>query len=202
MRPSGGDHDMVDRFGHGPSRSFPRIRIIVHRRRRWCAHRRRLSAARSSRSGFRPVRMTSAPSRAGAAERFRGRFRRAHRSRPRSGRAVPVVGVRGPGSSRGDDEHDLVDRAPAPVLARLDRAQDGMPLRARVLRRMLVGRTVTAADLAAALTHPQVHPAGAGGEAFLGAFDPPGGLGEDDLVLMRAGSSGTYRRAASGPSRP
>src|ERR1019366_5461894 len=67
------------------------------------------------------------------------------------------------------DEGDLVDRAPGPVLAGLDRAHDRMGGLGGVARGVLVGRGVTAADLAAGATDAQVHPTPAHLQALLTA---------------------------------
>src|SRR5665213_3115185 len=48
--------------------------------------------------------------------------------------------------------HRLVDVAPLPVLARLERADHGMLRRVKVFRRVLVLRVVAAADMPARLT--------------------------------------------------
>src|SRR6266516_6292101 len=60
------------------------------------------------------------------------------------------------GRELGDLETDLVDVAPEPVLARLERLDDRMRDRPRVLRRVLVRRRVAAADVAARHAAPQV----------------------------------------------
>src|SRR5256885_15139720 len=58
-------------------------------------------------------------------------------------------------------EPQLVDIAPRPFLAGLDRARDGMVGGAKVRDRMLVGRRVAAADIAALHAHSELRPAAA-----------------------------------------
>src|SRR3989449_11582074 len=62
---------------------------------------------------------------------------------------------------------DLVHVAPAPVLARLERAHDRMLHRPEVLRRVLVLRRVAAPDVPAREAEPQVHPRVADAQALL-----------------------------------
>src|SRR3954466_13824513 len=78
-----------------------------------------------------------------------------------------------------DAHRDLVDEAPRPVLARLERAHDRMAVGARVLAGVAAGRAVAAADVAALEADAQVDPLPAGREAVLAAVH---GLGElEDL---------------------
>src|SRR5262245_29158727 len=60
-------------------------------------------------------------------------------------------------SSRGF-EHDLVDVAPRPVLAGLERPDYRVPDLLEVLRRVLAEAIVAAADVPAGQAQPQVHP--------------------------------------------
>src|SRR5579864_9765019 len=156
-----------------------------------CPGRARRSAARGADVGDPSTgRATLAPPSAGGdPRRSRCRTTRAPRAR--------VPGPRAARSMRGSadrplllllayDERDVVDVAPAPVLARLGRPDDRMRRLVRVLRRVLVGRVVAATDLAALHAHAQVHPAAAGLEAFLAAGDRVGQLGELDRVEMAA----------------
>src|SRR5690349_24508151 len=53
----------------------------------------------------------------------------------------------------------LVHVAPLPVLAGLERPDDGVPRLREVRRRVLVRRAVAATDVPARLAHPQVEPA-------------------------------------------
>src|SRR6185503_5436205 len=55
-------------------------------------------------------------------------------------------------------EHELVDEAPAPGLAALQRAHDGVGRRAEVAGRVLARRVVAATDVPALEAHAQVHP--------------------------------------------
>ena len=68
---------------------------------------------------------------------------------------------------------DLVDEAPRPVLAGLERADDRVLGRARVRRGVAVGRVVAAADVAALEADAQVQPEAADGEAVHAARRPP-----------------------------
>src|SRR5439155_19972982 len=85
---------------------------------------------------------------------------------------------------------DLVDVAPAPVLARLCGADDRVPGLVRVSGRVPVGRRVAAADLPASHAHPQVQPPAPCLQALLAAVDPVGQLGALDPVEMRADGLG------------
>jgi hypothetical protein len=66
----------------------------------------------------------------------------------------------------------LVNIAPAPGLAGLQRLNDGMVRLVKVLGGVLARRTVTAAYMAAGEAEPQVHPPAAGREALLTAWCP------------------------------
>src|SRR5919199_4787439 len=92
-------------------------------------------------------------------------------------------------ASRGvQPEHHLVDEAPAPVLARLDRTHDWVAARDLMRARMLVRRVVAAADVAAGLAHAQVLPALlASREAVLAADDRLGRGEQLDGVEMATG---------------
>src|SRR5215216_3965117 len=83
-------------------------------------------------------------------------------------------------------KHQLIDVAPAPVLARLDRADDRMIRRTMVRRRVAPGGVVAAAYVPARLAHAQVHPAPAGDEAFLAARDVVRRIEELDGFEVRA----------------
>ena len=91
--------------------------------------------------------------------------------------------------SGSDDEGDLVDHAPAPLLARLGRAKDGVVDRVRVLRGVPVRRRVAAADLPARHAHAQVQPAAADREAILTTCDLLRELGDLDPVGVGAGDA-------------
>ena len=79
--------------------------------------------------------------------------------------------MRGAAMNLGDAHPDLVDEAPRPVLARLERADDRVTGRAGVRARVAVGRVVAAADVAALQADAQVQPEAAGREAVLAAGD-------------------------------
>src|SRR5213078_1439323 len=83
------------------------------------------------------------------------------------------------------DERDLVDHSPRPLLARLYRAHDGVIGLPRMPAGVLVRRRVAAADITARLAHPQVHPAAAGLQALLADGDVALRLEVLHLVEMR-----------------
>src|SRR5450755_1134182 len=85
-----------------------------------------------------------------------------------------------------DDERLVVDKAPAPVLARFERAHDRMPGLARVAAGVPVRRGVAAPDLAARQAEAQMHPLAADLQALLTARDLLRDLGDGDLIQMRA----------------
>src|SRR5256885_9474614 len=89
-------------------------------------------------------------------------------------------------SVRPDHESDFVLDAPAPVLARLDRAQDGVVVLLGVTRRVAVRRAVAAADLPALLAHPQVHPRRSDLQAFLAALHVLRRIEDPDVVEVGA----------------
>src|SRR3954462_10007992 len=70
-----------------------------------------------------------------------------------------------------DAHRDLVDEAPRPVLARLERAHDRVLVGGGVRAGVAAGRAVAAADVAALEADPQVDPLAAGREAVLAALD-------------------------------
>src|SRR5207247_8641946 len=69
------------------------------------------------------------------------------------------------------EERHVVLVAVEPLLARLERADDGVARRAVVRGRVLVGARVAAADLAPLRAAAQVHPRGADRQAVLAAGD-------------------------------
>src|SRR4051794_4056023 len=71
-----------------------------------------------------------------------------------------------------DPEGDLVDVAPVPVLARLERPDDRVTGVTVVAGGVPVGRVVAAADDAALCAASEVHPAVAGLQALLAAGHP------------------------------
>src|SRR5207244_11563628 len=68
-------------------------------------------------------------------------------------------------------ERDLVEIAPAPVLARLERANNRMRCSVVVSGCVTVGRVIAAADVTAGEADPQVQPLAAVAEALLAAVD-------------------------------
>ena len=85
-----------------------------------------------------------------------------------------------------DDEAELIDVAPAPVLAGFHGASDGMVVLAGVAAGVAAWRGIAAANSAAGLAHPQVDPPAASLEAFLAAGYRSRRLGELDLVYVGA----------------
>src|SRR5664279_927692 len=66
-------------------------------------------------------------------------------------------------------EQHLVDITPAPPFRRIVALDDRMPGGVEMLRRVLVGRIVAAADMTAAAADPQMQPYAAVLQAFLAA---------------------------------
>src|SRR4029077_19189880 len=103
-------------------------------------------------------------------------------------------------------EHQLVHVAPAPGLTRLGRADDRVARLVVVGRRVLADRVVAAADVAAALAHPQVDPPHPLRQALLAAVDRIGKIHQLDRIEMCALShqptkSSTQTTAASRATR-
>lgn len=67
-------------------------------------------------------------------------------------------------------EEQLIDIAPTPVFPRLERLDQRIVRGVEMLRRMFIGRVVTAANMAAAKAKTQMHPPAAGAEALLATF--------------------------------
>src|SRR4030095_3909317 len=86
-------------------------------------------------------------------------------------------------------EGDLVDVAPAPVLARLGRADDRVPALSGMRRRVAGRGGVAAADLPAGHAHAEMDPAAADLQALLAAFDRLREGGHLDLVEVAADGS-------------
>jgi transcription elongation factor GreA len=84
-----------------------------------------------------------------------------------------------------EPEHRLVHVTPAPVLAGLGRANDRVAGRVVVRGRVLAGRAVAAADVSAALAHPQVDPAHPLLQALLASGDLGGQVDVLDRVDVR-----------------
>lgn len=120
-----------------------------------------------------PTRSTAPHSRSGAPSRgYRTAGRssiantksdsESHRSTPpRHRRARRPVGCNRRSTPRPpsvDRKRDLIHGTPGPVLAGLDRAEDGMGVIGGVTRGVAIGRGVAATDLAARATDPQMQP--------------------------------------------
>jgi hypothetical protein len=98
-----------------------------------------------------------------------------------------VVKVFAPGSGGAQDEHQLIDVAPGPLLSRFGGADDRV-VRVVVVRGCMAARgIVAAADVAADLAHPQMHPAHSLGQALFAALDLIRQLEHFDSIDMRAG---------------
>src|SRR4029077_143917 len=69
--------------------------------------------------------------------------------------------------SRRNFHRQLIDVAPAPILAGLDRRHDGMLRRMEVLSRVPILRVIAATDMPAGPAKSQMHPSIAELEAFL-----------------------------------
>ena len=82
-------------------------------------------------------------------------------------------------------EHQAIDVAPTPVLARLEAAHDRVLRCPEVFGRVPIDRIVAAADVTAAKAKAKVNPLRAHGEAFLASFRRVGFL-LPDLIQMRA----------------
>src|SRR6476659_2626744 len=70
-----------------------------------------------------------------------------------------------------EDECDLVDIAPAPILAGFDRADDRVRCRVMVRSRMTIRGIVAAADVPTGEADPEVQPLAAVAQALLAAVD-------------------------------
>ena len=64
-------------------------------------------------------------------------------------------------------QHNLVDKAPGPVLSRFERTDDRVARCPVVFRSMPVLRLIAAADVTAGSTQPKMYPRVAGEEALL-----------------------------------
>jgi hypothetical protein len=72
-----------------------------------------------------------------------------------------------PGNVRSQVNENLIDVAPSPTLRRVIALHDGMLCRVKMLRGVLSRRLVTATDMPAGSTNPQMHPFLADFQAFL-----------------------------------
>src|SRR4051794_27692330 len=116
---------------------------------------------------------------------------------PKTSRAsAPQRGGRNPrGAVHVGQQHpELVEEAPGPRLARLERADDRVPGALLVSGRVLAWRAVAAADMPAFEADPQVQPGAALREALLAAVDGFRQLGDVYVVEMRAGGHGLVPR--------
>ena len=121
----------------------------------------------------------------------------------RSHRPAARLGLHSPPGGALTHERDVVDVAPAPVLAGFSGTSDGVAGAAGMARGVSVRRAVAASDAPAGLTHPQMHPCPPDRQAVLAPGDLVGQLGQLDAggvgadrahgVLM-AGLHGTPAR--------
>ena len=115
----------------------------------------------------------------GAAEGGDERKHRVERSRERFGVALylsqqEAALKRGEQSQRELAHSGVVDEAVAPLLSRLERADQRMTALARMGARVACGRGVTAADVAAGQADAQVQPLAALAQAVLATVDRRG----------------------------
>ena len=87
----------------------------------------------------------------------------------------------------GNQHRDLVQEAPAPILAGLQRADQRVAAASSVGARVAVGRVVAAADLAALEADSQMQPWASRGQAILAARDGFRELGDVNVIEMCAG---------------
>jgi hypothetical protein len=85
-----------------------------------------------------------------------------------------------------DAEPHLVDVAPAPVFARLERTDDRMLRRLCVRSRVAVRRVIASADVTASKTDAQVQPLAADAQEILAALDRGRHVSNQDLIKMGA----------------
>src|SRR4051794_40876223 len=97
-------------------------------------------------------------------------------------------------------ERHLVDVAPAPALGRVVAFDDRMPGGVEVRGRMLVGRAVAAAHVAAGAADAQVHPPGAGLQAILASLGA--GRHGPHRIEVGAGPGHQSSTSTSGRSSP
>ena len=100
-----------------------------------------------------------------------------------------------------DSERDLVLVTPAPVLPRLERADDRVLQRPGVRRGMAVRRGVTAADVTAGETEAQMDPPAADAQAVLATRDVLGEGGHLNCVEMRADVRHSFSSPAGASAR-
>ena len=93
----------------------------------------------------------------------------------------------------GDDHRDLLDEAPRPLLARLERADYRVPARPGVLGGVAVGGVVAAADVAAGQADAQVQPGLADRQAVDAAVGGGRELGDQDGSRCAQSPSGPLR---------
>ena len=87
----------------------------------------------------------------------------------------------------GNQERDVIHVAPAPLLARLERADERVATASAVSARVAVGRVVATADLAALEADSEMQPRVSRGQAILAARDGLGELGDVNVIEMGAG---------------
>src|ERR1700730_4348908 len=109
----------------------------------------------------------------------------------------PVVRRR----AAGEVEHDLVDEAPAPALGRIIALDDRMLGGVEMLGRVLTGRLVATADMAARAADAQVEPGVAGLQAFLAAERARRHFANRSKMRAMFGHGARLIRASGSPNR-
>jgi len=95
----------------------------------------------------------------------------------------------------GNRHRELVDEAPGPGFAGLDRADDRVTAGPAVRRGVAIGRVVAAADVAALQADAQVQPGVTRQQAVLAAIDGLGQLCDQDVVEVGASGHLGYLRS-------
>jgi hypothetical protein len=86
-----------------------------------------------------------------------------------------------------NDHRELVEEAPRPRFARLERADDWMAARLGVSAGVTTGRAIAAGHLAALQADAKMQPSASCGQALLAALDRLGELRDLNVIQMRAG---------------
>ena len=84
----------------------------------------------------------------------------------------------------GNQQREVVQEAPGPLLARLERADERVAAASTVCARVSVGRVVTTADLAALEADPQMNPSAARCEAVDASVDGLRQVGNQNVLQM------------------
>src|ERR687891_323481 len=180
------------------STSIPRLASSA-KKRSWKAATERPSASGKESTSPRLVRTTSS---------WATKSKETSKSSSSTARGQARVAGSRPHPGELDLEGDLVHITPAPVLPRLERADDGVLRRPDVRRGMAVWRGVTTADVPARKTEAQMDPPAADAQTVLAARDALGERRHLNRVEMRAdvrhsfsSPSGKSARRSSGRSK-